>query len=86
MAFVRGNPGFRTDLRFEYVEQYVIPKRSLTGESSERVDTRVMQVIYSFSRSDLTVLPGQLMDVFIDDLSAPKTDGTAPRISGKVRQ
>lgn len=70
VAFVRGNPALKTDLRFEYVEKYVIPKRSLTGESTERVDTRVMQVVYSFSRSDLPVFPGQLMDVYIEDLSA----------------
>lgn len=70
VAFVRGNPALKTDLRFEYVEKYVIPKRSLTGESTERVDTRVMQVVYSFSRSDLPVYPGQLMDVYIEDHSA----------------
>jgi RND family efflux transporter MFP subunit len=70
VAFVRGNPALKTDLRFEYVEKYVIPKRSLTGESTERVDTRVMQVVYSFSRSDLPVFPGQLMDVYIEDRSA----------------
>ena len=70
VAFVRGNPSFKTNLRFEYVEKYVIPKRSLTGESTERVDTRVMQVLYSFNRSDLSVYPGQLMDVYIEDRSA----------------
>jgi RND family efflux transporter MFP subunit len=70
VAFVRGNPTLKTGLRFEYVEKYVIPKRSLTGESTERVDTRVMQVVYSFSRSDLPVLPGQLLDVYIEDHSA----------------
>ena len=70
VAYVRGNPNLKTDLRFEYVENYVIPKRSLTGESTERVDTRVMQVVYSFSRSDLPVFPGQLMDVYIEDRSA----------------
>jgi len=65
-AYVRGNPELKTDLRFEYIEKYVIPKRSLTGESTERVDTRVMQVVYSFNRRNLSVLPGQLMDVFIE--------------------
>jgi len=67
VAFVRGNPKLKTGLTFEYVEPYVVPKRSLTGESSERVDTRVMQVLYSFKRSNLSVYPGQLMDVFIKD-------------------
>ena len=69
MAFVRGNAQLKTDLTFEYVEGYVVPKRSLTGDSTERVDTRVMQVLYSFQRSKLPVYPGQLMDVYIDDLT-----------------
>jgi RND family efflux transporter MFP subunit len=79
VAYVRGNPNLKTDLRFEYVENYVVPKRSLTGESTERVDTRVMQVIYSFSQSNLSVFPGQLMDVFIEDRS---TQATAPKKRG----
>lgn len=72
VAYVRGNADLKVGLRFEYVEHYVVPKRSLTGESTERVDTRVMQVIYSFDRGELEVIPGQLMDVFIDDRSAKK--------------
>lgn len=70
VAFVRGNPALRTSLQFEYIETYVVPKRSLTGESTERVDTRVMQVVYSFKGDAFAVFPGQLMDVFIEDRSA----------------
>jgi multidrug resistance efflux pump len=68
VAFVRGNPELKTALKFEYLEPYVVPKRSLTGDSTERVDTRVMQVLYSFNRADLPVYPGQLMDVYIEDI------------------
>lgn len=66
VAFVRGNRELRTDLKFERVEPYVVPKRSLTGDSSERVDTRVMQAVYSFPRGALQVFVGQQMDVFIE--------------------
>ncbi|HLY11887.1 MAG TPA: biotin/lipoyl-binding protein [Planctomycetota bacterium] len=66
VAFVRGNRELKTALRFECVEPYVIPKRSLTGDSTERVDTRVMQAVYSFERGKLPVYVGQQMDVFID--------------------
>ena len=76
VASIRGNPQFKTDLAFEYVESYVVPKRSLIGDSTERVDTRVMQVIYSFKRGKLPVYPGQLMDVYIDD-HAPRPDQPA---------
>ncbi len=65
VAFVRGNPDLETPLRFERIEPYVVPKVSLTGLSSERVDTRVLQVIYSFDEGHLPVYVGQQMDVFI---------------------
>lgn len=66
VAFVRGNRELKTELKFEYVEPYVVPKRSLTGDSTERVDTRVMQAVYSFERTKLPVYVGQQMDVFIE--------------------
>lgn len=75
MAFVRGNPGFQTPLRFERIDPYVVPKTALTGNSTERVDTRVLQVVYSFDPATLpAAYVGQQMDVFIQTAS-----GTAPR-------
>ena len=65
-ASLRGNKDFRTDLTFVRVEPYVVPKRSLTGSSVERVDTRVLQVIYSFNRGNIPAFVGQQMDVFIE--------------------
>jgi HlyD family secretion protein len=45
----------------------VVPKKSLTGDSSERVDTRVLQLLYSFDPKSLkNVYVGQQMDVFIE--------------------
>jgi multidrug efflux pump subunit AcrA (membrane-fusion protein) len=66
VAFLRGNRNFKVDLILAYVEPYVVPKKSLTGDSTERVDTRVLQVLYSFERSQLPVYVGQQMDVFIE--------------------
>lgn len=66
MAFLRGNSELSTACDFVRVEPYVVPKRSLTGESTERVDTRVLQVLYSFERDALPVYVGQQMDVFIE--------------------
>jgi HlyD family secretion protein len=84
-ASIRGNPQFKTDLTFEYVEAYVVPKRSLTGDSTERVDTRVMQVVYSFKRGKLPVYPGQLMDVYIDD-RAPRPAQTVPAVEKESKK
>jgi len=66
VAFLRGNRNFKADLILAYVEPYVVPKKSLTGDSTERVDTRVLQALYSFERSQLPVYVGQQMDVFIE--------------------
>jgi len=85
VASIRGNPEFKTDLTFEYVENYVVPKRSLTGDSTERVDTRVMQVIYSFTRGKLPVYPGQLMDVYIDD-RAPRPAQSVPGVEKESKK
>ncbi len=65
-AFLRGNADLSVPLNFVRVEPYVVPKRSLTGDSAERVDTRVLQVIYSFDAKSLPVYVGQQMDVFIE--------------------
>ncbi len=66
VAFIKG---MRTDpipLRFVRIEPYVTTKKSLTGDSTERVDTRVLQVIYQFDHSKIPVYVGQQMDVFIE--------------------
>ncbi|MEI6085358.1 MAG: HlyD family efflux transporter periplasmic adaptor subunit [Verrucomicrobiota bacterium] len=63
---LRGNNQIKMPLQFVRFEPYVIPKRSLTGDSTERVDTRVLQVIFRFDRGNLPVFVGQQVDVFID--------------------
>ncbi len=69
-AQVRGSSGQQVKLEFVRVEPYVIPKQSLTGRNSERVDTRVLQVIYSIRSADSRVFVGQQVDVFIETPSA----------------
>lgn len=78
-AFVRGNPQLKAVLRFEYIEPYVAPKTSLTGQSTERPDVRVLQVIYSFQRNALPVYLGQQMDVFIEAPPVPLPGSNRPR-------
>ncbi len=65
VAFVRGHPELKIPLHYEYIEPKIIPKTSLTGQSTERTDTRVLQVIYSFKLGAFPVYIGQQMDVFI---------------------
>lgn len=66
VANVRGAAEQRYDLQFVRVEPFVVPKRSLTGDNRERVDTRVLQVIYELAPSEQPLYVGQQMDVFIE--------------------
>lgn len=66
-AFPKNNTQLKIPLSFDRIEPYVIPKRSLTGASNERVDTRVLQVIYTFKQPEnFNVYVGQQVDVFIE--------------------
>ena len=76
IAYVRGNPNLHTEIKFVRTEPYVIPKKSLTGDTTERVDTRVLQVLYGFPHEQLAVYVGQQMDVFIE---APDVNPTTTR-------
>lgn len=68
VAYIKGDTKKPITLKFERIEPYVIPKVSLTGSSTERVDTRVLQVIYRLQRpTDGTPLyVGQQVDIYID--------------------
>jgi hypothetical protein len=61
------DPGVK--LQYVRTEPLVVPKRNLTGTVSERVDTRVMQVIYAISPASLRAIVGQQVDVYIEDKS-----------------
>lgn len=66
-AFPKNNADLEIPLRFERIEPFMIPKRSLTGSSDERVDTRVLQVVYSFDKlPNFPLYVGQQVDIFIE--------------------
>jgi multidrug resistance efflux pump len=72
VAYVRGDTKQKIPLEFVRFEPYVVPKKSLTGDSTERVDTRVLQVIYRINASNSGVYVGQQMDVYIESPIATK--------------
>ncbi|WP_010586208.1 HlyD family secretion protein [Schlesneria paludicola] len=65
-ATPRGATGNRLNLRFIRVEPYVIPKKAFTGENTERIDTRVLQVLYEIDDDISGVFVGQQLDVSIE--------------------
>ena len=68
MAYVRGNRTISFPLTYVRTDPLVIPKQSLTGATTERVDTRVLQVIYAFDWDHLPIYVGQILDVFIESI------------------
>ncbi len=65
-AFIRGTSAKPVDLKFVRVEPFVVPKRSLSGANTERVDTRVLQVLFDIVDSPDSLFVGQQVDVFIE--------------------
>jgi multidrug efflux pump subunit AcrA (membrane-fusion protein) len=82
VAYIKGMRSDPIPLRFVRIEPYITVKKSLTGDSSERVDTRVLQVIYQFDKTKVPVYVGQQMDVFID--GAPPATNATPENTAPV--
>jgi len=56
----------RIPLRFDHIEPYLSPKVSLSDQRQERVDLRVLPVIFTFRRpATLPVYAGQMVDIYI---------------------
>lgn len=71
VAFLQGNALVKFPLHFVRIEPYFVTKQNLTNEVAEKVDTRVLQIIYCFDKDDQRVFVGQQMDVFIETKNAP---------------
>jgi HlyD family secretion protein len=68
VAFPIGDTAQPMTLEFIRIEPFIIPKRNLTGDSSERVDTRVLPVIFRIqTHPGLKAYVGQRVDVFIEE-------------------
>lgn len=66
----KGAAGQRTQVAFVRAEPLVVPKRSLTNSATERVDIRVLQLIYALPREQRGYFVGQQVDGFVPARSA----------------
>jgi len=82
VASVRGNPQLKAPLQYVRTDPAVIPKVLLTGDSTQRTDTRVLQVVFSFDPASLPVYVGQLTDVFIE---APQDSSKTSRAQNPAK-
>ena len=53
-------------LKLVRIEPYARPKTDLTGSNTERVDTRVVEVLFQIEGTTKSrIFPGQVVDVYI---------------------
>lgn len=65
--FIRGTT-INIPLEYVRVQPYVSPKIELSNQRTERVDVRVLPVIFRFEKpKDIDVYPGQLVDVYVGE-------------------
>ncbi|OJB03336.1 HlyD family secretion protein [Burkholderia ubonensis] len=63
--FVRGT-SVEADLQFVRLQPYVTPKIELSDQRTERVDVRVLPVIFRIvPNKDVRLFPGQVVDVYV---------------------
>lgn len=67
VARIRGIAGETIPLKWLWVEPLAQPKNELTGATTERVDTRVVEVVFEVERAPKArIFPGQVVDVYIE--------------------
>jgi multidrug resistance efflux pump len=66
VAYMRGAPQHGVDLEFVRIEPYIQPKKNLAQSGAERVDTRVLEVVFQFRNDAENIYVGQQMDVYIE--------------------
>ncbi len=65
--FIRGT-NISIPLTFVRMQPYISPKIQLSNQRTERVDVRVLPIIFQFDKpKDLDVYPGQLVDVYVGE-------------------
>jgi HlyD family secretion protein len=78
-ARVRGRAEITVPLIMLRIEPLAQPKSDLSGSTTERVDTRVLEVLFRVSGPStppIMLYPGQLLDVFIEGSESSSTSRT----------
>lgn len=65
-AYLQGDSKHAFRLKFVRMEPLLVNKQNLSNNIYEKVDTRVMQLIYRFENNDKPIYVGQQMDVYIE--------------------
>lgn len=64
--FIRGLDNRSVPLEFINIQPFTIPNIQLSDERTQRVDVRVLPIIFKFTKpTDINIYPGQLVDIYI---------------------
>lgn len=66
VGYLEGDSNIPYPLEFVNIEPFLATKQNLTNEITEKVDTRVLNIIYCIKDSPTPLIIGQQMDVFIE--------------------
>ena len=70
-AFLKSNKEINFPLTLVRVEPYAQSKQQLSGDSTEKVDTRVLEVVYKIDGDSKNLVIGQQLDVFVEASKGP---------------
>ena len=63
---IRGQNNHAIALEFFKIQPYTIPNIQLSNEVAQRVDVRVLPIVFKFKKpQDINIFPGQLVDVYL---------------------
>lgn len=64
--FIRGTKNESIALEYVNTQPYAIPNIQLSNERNERVDVRVLPILFKFKKpNNMNIFPGQLVDIYI---------------------
>lgn len=66
VGFIRSSSAVMYPLTCVRFEPYALPKNKLSGDSTEKIDTRIVEIVYKIENTKDDVIIGQQMDVFIE--------------------
>lgn len=66
VAFRQGDHSQEFPLKFIHIDPIMVPKKYLTNDVNEKVDTQVFETVYSIAKKDAPLIVGEQMDVYIN--------------------
>lgn len=66
VAFRQGDHSNEFPLKFIHIVPIMTPKKYLTNDVNEKVDTQVFEIVYSIGKEDVSLIVGEQMDVYIN--------------------